>query len=99
MKSATVILSSAAGTPYLTSSLINFLGFTASGITQGSTAAAMMSTQAISLGGGVPSMSAGGGIAYLQSVGALGLGTPLTCTLVCLGSGIGFTIAKFMIKT
>ena len=96
MKTATVTLSSAIATPYLASGLVSYLGFTATGIAPGSTAAGMMSAQALSLGGGIPSMSAWGGIAWLQSIGVLGLGTPLTCALVCVGSGIGLAVGKML---
>ncbi|KAK1934122.1 Interferon alpha-inducible protein 27-like protein 1 [Phytophthora citrophthora] len=64
----------------------NVIGFSATGITGGSTAASMMSTAAIANGGGVASGSA---VAILQSVGAVGLATPIGLGLVAGGAAIG----------
>lgn len=64
----------------------NVIGFTATGITGGSTAASMMSAAAIANGGGVAS---GSTVAILQSVGAAGLATPIGLSLVAGGAAIG----------
>mmetsp|Transcript_13300 Transcript_13300/g.32058 ORF Transcript_13300/g.32058 Transcript_13300/m.32058 type:complete len:407 (-) Transcript_13300:466-1686(-) len=56
------------------------MGFTEAGIAAGSAAAAMMSAEAITAGGGV---LVGGNVATLQSIGAVGLaGGPLTAAIV-----------------
>ncbi len=64
-----------AALPYL----ISYIGFTSGGIVAGSWAAKLMGLSAIYNGGGVP---AGGFVAYLQSLGTLGLKAKL-------GNGIG----------
>ena len=61
---------------------LGVIGYTATGITAGSTAAGMMSAAAAANGGGV---AAGGVVATLQSIGAagLGLGTTVGVAGVC----------------
>ncbi|CEG49039.1 Interferon-induced 6/27 [Plasmopara halstedii] len=70
----------------LTLSAVNFIGFTATGITSGSTAASMMSAAAVANGGGVASGSA---VAILQSIGAVGLTASIGPCLIAGGAAIG----------
>ncbi|KAE9014709.1 hypothetical protein PR003_g26196 [Phytophthora rubi] len=72
----------------------NLIGFTTSGIAGGSTAASMMSAAAVANGGGVASGSA---VAIFQSIGAVGLATPLGLGLVAGGAAIGG--AAFLLKS
>lgn len=65
------------------------MGFGASGITAGSTAAAMISAEAIAAGGGV---AAGGTTAILQSIGASGLSVAGTASVACVGAVAGAAI-------
>lgn len=64
----------------------NFIGFGSSGIAAGSTAASMMSTAAVANGGGV---AAGSAVSILQSIGAVGLATPIGLGLVASGLVVG----------
>lgn len=64
----------------------NLIGFTTSGIAGGSTAASMMSAAAVANGGGVASGSV---VAVMQSIGAVGLATPVGLGLVAGGAAIG----------
>lgn len=64
----------------------NFLGFTGSGIAAGSTAASWMSAAAVANGGGV---AAGSAVSVLQSIGAVGLATPVGLGLVASGVVVG----------
>uniref|UniRef100_H3GCU9 Uncharacterized protein n=1 Tax=Phytophthora ramorum TaxID=164328 RepID=H3GCU9_PHYRM len=66
--------------------VVNMIGFSASGIVSGSAAASMMSTAAAASGGGVVSGSA---VAVMQSIGAVGLATPIGLGLVAGGAAIG----------
>jgi hypothetical protein len=66
----------------------NLIGFTTSGIAGGSAAASMMSATAVANGGGV---AAGSTVAVLQSIGAVGLATPVGLSLVAAGAAIGGT--------
>eukprot|EP00557_Chaetoceros_sp_GSL56_P006818 CAMPEP_0176496906 /NCGR_PEP_ID=MMETSP0200_2-20121128/11438_1 /TAXON_ID=947934 /ORGANISM="Chaetoceros sp., Strain GSL56" /LENGTH=210 /DNA_ID=CAMNT_0017894879 /DNA_START=30 /DNA_END=659 /DNA_ORIENTATION=+ len=63
--------------------VITTLGFTSSGIVGGSIAAAIMSSEAILLGGGVPSW---GLTATLQSAGAVGIGIGTATGAFALGA-------------
>lgn len=65
------------------------MGFGASGITAGSTAAAMMAAEATAAGGGV---AAGGTVATLQSIGAAGLSGAATASVACVGAVAGAAI-------
>jgi hypothetical protein len=79
--------------------VVNAIGFTASGISGGSTAAAMMSAAAAANGGGV---AAGSTVAILQSVGAVGLATPVGLGLVAAGvlaGAIGVGIKTLISET
>ena len=67
------------------------VGFTASGIAAGSTAAAMMSTAAVANGGAV---AAGSTVAVLQSVGAAGLGS-LAGPVIVVGAVLGAAVIGF----
>jgi len=81
--------------PFAAMGVIGGMGFGAGGIVAGSTAAGMMSVEAIALGGGV---AAGGTVATLQSIGAVGLGTSLTAAAATSGALVGgvtsFGVAK-----
>ena len=70
---------------------VNAVGFTSKGIVAGSTAAAMMSANAVAAGGAI---SSGGLVATLQSFGALGAVSGTAATLVtfsglAIGVGVG----------
>lgn len=75
--------------PLLVKAAVPMIGFTAAGIKSGSLAAGMMSAEAISSGGGV---AAGGLVALLQSVGAVGLGVLGTSNVAGGGAIIGGTM-------
>ena len=81
--------------PFAAMGIIGGMGFGASGIVAGSTAAGMMSAEAIAMGGGV---AVGGTVASLQSIGAVGLGTSLTAAAATSGALVGgvtsFGVAK-----
>ena len=81
-----VALGTAIAMPFAITGIISGLGFTSTGIAAGSTAATMMSAEAIAAGGGV---AAGGTVATLQSIGAVGLGASLTSAAVATGAMIG----------
>ncbi|KAJ8333219.1 hypothetical protein SKAU_G00421150 [Synaphobranchus kaupii] len=67
------------------------LGFTAAGITAGSTAAGMMSAAAIANGGAV---AAGSAVAVLQSLGAVGLSATAAAVVSSVGATIGGAIGN-----
>lgn len=71
--------------------LIATLGFAPAGIVGGSLAAALMSSEAILFGGGVPSW---GLTATLQSVGAVGMGIGAATGVFALGALSTYGIAK-----
>lgn len=76
----------------------NFIGFGANGIAAGSTAAAWMSSAAVANGGGV---AAGSAVATMQSIGAVGLATPVGLGLVAAGvvvGGAAIGVKKLMSK-
>jgi len=80
-----------------TEAVIVGMGFTSSSIVAGSTAAAMMSAEAIVAGGGV---AAGGTVATLQTVGAVGLGAGPVAGISMAGSlAVGglFTFVGFWV--
>jgi hypothetical protein len=87
------------------SAAISSLGFTTGGIAAGSTAAAMMSAEAIAAGGGV---AASGTVATLQSIGALGImgggGAglvlfSLSASVGCaLGGALAYGVKKLIVK-
>ncbi len=67
-------LAAAGAAPLAAIGVVQSLGFASGGIVAGSTAAAMMSAQAIAAGGGIAS---GGTVATLQSIGAIGFASGL----------------------
>mmetsp|Transcript_37983 Transcript_37983/g.78921 ORF Transcript_37983/g.78921 Transcript_37983/m.78921 type:complete len:312 (-) Transcript_37983:24-959(-) len=69
----------AVAAPFAVMGVVGGMGFTSTGIAANSVAASMMSAEATALGGGVASMAAGGTVATLQSIGAVGLGFSGTC--------------------
>ena len=75
--------------PFAVMGIIGGMGFTSGGIAAGSTAAGMMSAEAIASGGAV---AAGGTVATLQSIGATGLGVAGTSAAVGGGAALGGTI-------
>eukprot|EP00929_Paragymnodinium_shiwhaense_P119534 TRINITY_DN91441_c0_g1_i1.p1 TRINITY_DN91441_c0_g1~~TRINITY_DN91441_c0_g1_i1.p1 ORF type:complete len:381 (-),score=43.45 TRINITY_DN91441_c0_g1_i1:204-1346(-) len=75
--------------PYAVMGVVGWLGFSSGGIVAGSTAAGMMSAEAVASGGTV---AAGGLVATLQSVGAAGLGTAGTAGAVSVGGVAGAAI-------
>lgn len=64
----------------------NAIGFGANGIAAGSAAASWMSAAAVANGGGV---AAGSAVSVLQSIGAVGLATPIGLGLVATGVVVG----------
>lgn len=83
-------LSTAMVMPIAVVALVRGIGFTAGGIAAGSTAATMMSGEAIASGAGV--VTAGGVVATLQSVGVAGLGVAGTTAAIGSGALVGTTI-------
>eukprot|EP00922_Rhytidocystis_sp_ex-Travisia-forbesii_P032844 GHVS01048857.1.p2 GENE.GHVS01048857.1~~GHVS01048857.1.p2 ORF type:complete len:144 (-),score=32.33 GHVS01048857.1:459-890(-) len=75
--------------PVAVTSVLNGMGFTASGIVAGSTAAGMMSASALASGGGV---AAGGMVAILQSIGAVGLAVGPALVVAAIGAILGATV-------
>ena len=75
--------------PAVVAGVVSTMGFGTGGIASGSVAAAMMSAQATTLGGGV---AAGGALATLQSIGAAGLGVMGTTASMSGGAGLGVGI-------
>ena len=76
--------------------IISGLGFTSSGIAAGSIGAAIMSTEAILFGGGVPSW---GLTAALQSAGAVGMGMAMASGVFGVGALGAYGIAKALQKS
>ena len=70
---------------------VGLFGFTAGGITAGSTAASMMSSAAIAAGGSVP---AGGTVAILQSIGAAGLGFSTKVAIGATSAAVAASVKK-----
>jgi len=70
------------------------LGFKATGIAAGSTAASMMSSAAIASGGAV---KAGSLVAVCQSVGVVGLGT-IALPIAAVGGGVGYAAYHYLIR-
>lgn len=71
------------------SPIANVLGFTTSGIASSSIAASWMSASAITNGGGVAS---GGFVAFLQSVGVVGLAPSWGLGLLGTGTAVGLVL-------
>mmetsp|Transcript_36596 Transcript_36596/g.51746 ORF Transcript_36596/g.51746 Transcript_36596/m.51746 type:complete len:130 (+) Transcript_36596:297-686(+) len=82
--------------PLAITAAVNALGFTATGIAGGSTAAAMMSAEAIAAGGGV---AAGWTVATLQSIGAVGLGVMGTIGTMAGGLATGTALGAAAVGT
>ena len=89
----------------VTLGIVNSLGFTSAGIAAGSTAAAMMSAEAVAAGGAI---LAGGQVATLQAVGAAGLmaggpafvaATVLLPAVACAAVGVGIGAAISRIRS
>ena len=89
----------------VTLGIVNSLGFTSAGIAAGSTAAAMMSAEAVAAGG---TILAGGQVATLQAVGAAGLmaggpafvaATVLLPAVACAAVGVGIGAAISRIRS
>ena len=89
----------------ITLGIVNALGFTSAGIAAGSTAAAMMSAEAVAAGGAI---LAGGQVATLQAVGAAGLmaggpafvaATVLLPAVACAAVGVGIGAAISRIRS
>jgi hypothetical protein len=78
--------------PFTATAAVSALGFGASGIVAGSTAAGMMAAEATAAGGMI---ATGGTVATLQSIGAVGLGWVGTSVTVGAGAamGVGATAA------
>ena len=76
----------AVATPFAVMGAIGAIGFGAEGIAAGSMAAGMMSAEAIASGGAV---IAGGTVATLQSIGAVGLGAGLGSAAAAAGAAVG----------
>ncbi len=72
--------------PFAVMGAIAGLGFCAGGIASGSIAAGMMSAEAIASGGMI---AAGGTVATLQSIGAVGLGVAGTSAAIGAGATLG----------
>ena len=85
--------------PYLVMGAVGAMGFGTTGIASGSMAAAMMSAQATTLGGGI---AAGGIVATLQSIGVAGLGAVgMTASLsggAIVGGGIAAVSSKLVLQ-
>ena len=85
--------------PYLVMGAVGAMGFGTTGIASGSMAAAMMSAQATTLGGGI---AAGGIVATLQSIGVAGLGAVgMTASLsggAIVGGGIAVATSKVVLQ-
>mmetsp|Transcript_26261 Transcript_26261/g.60027 ORF Transcript_26261/g.60027 Transcript_26261/m.60027 type:complete len:403 (-) Transcript_26261:41-1249(-) len=77
---------SAVAAPFAVVGIVGAIGFGSGGITAGSIAAWMMSTEAIAAGGGV---AAGGTVATLQSIGAAGLGAAGASVAAATGAVVG----------
>jgi Interferon-induced 6-16 family len=80
--------------PFAIMGVVTSMGFTSAGIVGGSTAAGMMSAEAIAAGGGVV---AGGTVATLQSIGAVGLGVVGTTAAVGGGAVVGSGVSAAVI--
>eukprot|EP00922_Rhytidocystis_sp_ex-Travisia-forbesii_P068496 GHVS01102015.1.p1 GENE.GHVS01102015.1~~GHVS01102015.1.p1 ORF type:complete len:193 (-),score=34.14 GHVS01102015.1:746-1324(-) len=72
--------------PVIVTTAVNAVGFTASGIAAGSTAAGMMSSLAAASGGAV---AAGTPVAILQSIGVIGLGAGTAVAVAAGGAIVG----------
>merc|ERR1712157_109742 len=103
-KNSIIALSVAAGVgltttfvmPLAVVAAVRGIGFTAGGVAAGSTAAGMMSAEAVASGGVV---AAGGVVATLQSVGAVGaLGATGTSAAMAAGGLVGGTIVGVTAK-
>lgn len=77
--------------PVAVTSVIGAMGFEAGGIVAGSTAAGMMSAEAIASGGAI---AAGGTVATLQSIGAVGLSAGGAAACASAGAVLGGAVGS-----
>ena len=95
----TAALALSVAAPFAVVGAVTGLGFGAEGIAIGSTAAAMMSAEAVAAGGVI---AAGGTVATLQSIGAAGLGfagTTMAASGGALAGGIvGGSTASALVR-